>query len=225
MDVREAAEVLAVSHARVRRLCAAAVLPGQRKGGRWLIPAAAVLDRAGPLRPGRPPAPRTVWNLLAALDGHSAELSARERGRALHLLEGIGEPSSAVRDWRRMLAPRAHEQRVRVHPGILARLATDDRVRPGGAAAAPTRLAGGGLEHLYLRASDLDGVSERYRAVPDPDGRVVLHIVDDELVDDGVLHPGRAAAAADLLGDPDPRSVTAGAEVLTELRSQLLTSP
>lgn len=224
MDVAEAAEELQVSSARVRALCAAGALAAERKGGRWLIPAAAVFERAedgGRLRPGRPPAPQTVWNLLAALDGNDENLSGRARERALRLIARVGDPRRDRARWRRLLAPRSQQHRVRVHPGVLQRLAEDPRVHRGGVVAAKVELAGEGREHLYLRESDLDVVLRGYRAAPDPGGQVVLHVVDDDLLDGGVAEPGRAAGAADLLSDFDPRASAAGAESLAELHMNL----
>ncbi len=122
MDVPEAAEKLQSGGARVRRLCATEVLYAQIKGGRWLILADAVTKRselAGVLRPGRSPAPHTVWKLLATLDGQHRVISSRDRARALRLLEGVGDPLEVSSEWQYLLAVHSAVLPLRVLPDSL----------------------------------------------------------------------------------------------------------
>src|SRR5260221_3851410 len=80
LSVREAAEQLGVSSARVRQLISAGSLPARRSSAGWLIGADAVADRSGSARAGRPASPRTVWAILCILSSALAPDAANPPG-------------------------------------------------------------------------------------------------------------------------------------------------
>src|SRR5258708_26289931 len=80
LSVREAAEQLGVSSARVRQLVSAGSLPARRSSAGWLIGADAVADRSGSARAGRPASPRTVWAILCILSSALAPDAANPPG-------------------------------------------------------------------------------------------------------------------------------------------------
>src|SRR5258708_6498012 len=80
LSVREAAEQLGVSSARVRQLISAGSLPARRSSAGWLIRADAVAHRSGSARAGRPASPRTAWAILCILSSALAPDAANPPG-------------------------------------------------------------------------------------------------------------------------------------------------
>jgi len=223
LSVREAAEQLGVSSARVRQLISAGSLPARRSSAGWLIPAEAVADRSGSERAGRPASPRTAWAILCVLSSALPPDAAKQpacivrdrrlRHHALRLLSAMPAPADDPGRWRKLLASRGRTERMWAHPGLVSKLCSDDRVSAGGDRAAAyvgEGLSRVGICDLYVAGSDVKDVVARYRLRPAPDGQVRLHVVPEgvprELVPGGrgIVLP--AAGAADLLDENDPRA-------------------
>ena len=220
LAVTEAASVLGVSAVQVRRLIRTGELAAQQRAGLWFLDPADVQRRrlAAP-GPGRPLSATNAWLLLRLLnaasvpvpEGDPVLLSRLQRHRLGALLADL-PPAAQVG---RLLHARARWERVRVHPGVLERLLSDERVRVGGARAAAGNgggVAAGGRPVIYVADSDMDALRSAYHLVADPAGNVTLGLLDGraaELV--AALAPGGgllplAVAWADLLEDLDPRA-------------------
>ena len=223
LSVREAAEQLGVSSARVRQLIVAGSLPARKSSAGWLVRADAVADRSGSARAGRPVSPRTAWTILCVLSSALATDAAKPPGcmvgdrrlrhHALQLLRAMPDPADDPRRWRILLASRGRAERMWAHPGLLSKLCNDDRISAGGDKAAAH--VGEGLSRtsrcdLYVAGSDVKDIVARYRLRPDSDGQVRLHVVPEgvprELIPGGPGIVLPAAGAADLLDENDPRA-------------------
>lgn len=223
LSVREAAEQLGVSSARVRQLISAGSLPARRSSAGWLIRADAVAYRSGSVRAGRPASPRTAWAVLCVLSSALAADTAEPPGRmvgdrrlrhhVLELLSTMPDPADDPERWRVLLASRSRTERMWAHPGLLSKLCDDDRISVGGDRAAVhvgEGLSKTGLCDLYVAVPDVKDVVARYRLRPDPDGQVRLHVLPEgvprELISGGPGIVLPAAGAADLLDENDPRA-------------------
>jgi excisionase family DNA binding protein len=223
LSVREAAEQLGVSSARVRQLISAGSLPARRSSAGWLIGADAVADRSGSARAGRPASPRTVWAILCILSSALAADAAnppgcmvrdrRLRHHALQLLSAMPDPADDPGRWRILLTSRGRTERMWAHPGLLSNLCSDDRISVGGDRAAAhvgEGLSRVGLCDLYVAGSDVKDIVAHYRLRPDPDGQIRLHVVPEglprELISGGPGIVLPAVGAADLLDEDDPRA-------------------
>ena len=223
LSVREAAEQLGVSSARVRQLISAGSLPARRSSAGWLIRADAVADRSGTARAGRPASPRTAWAILCILSSALAPDATKPPGcmvgdrrlrhHALQLLSAMRDPADDPVRWRMLLSSRGPTERMWAHPGLLSKLCHDGRISVGGDRAAAhvgEGVSRTGLCDLYVAGSDVKDIVARYRLRPDPDGQVRLHVVPEgvprELIlgGPGIVIP--AAGAADLLDENDPRA-------------------
>ncbi|MDQ1734792.1 MAG: hypothetical protein QOH56_1043 [Pseudonocardiales bacterium] len=162
-----------------------------------------------------PQKPADTEQLLRAI----ADRRLRHRVRRL-----LADAHPAER-WEQWLASRAGRRRLWVHPGVLNRLAADERLRPGGgfaAAAQGVGIAASQPRRFYIDAELLDAVLVDYHAQDDPEGPVELMVIPSG-VPDGVRIPaGRpvpvAVALADLLESNDARERHAAAERLEKLR-------
>lgn len=245
LSVHEAADCLGVSMERVRQMIHAGQLAARRSSAGWLIPAESVAERSGNVYAGRPSAPQTAWSAIAVLDAAMAHASKsppgpavpvaelipdrRARHRVLRLLASLPDPVADAGPWRRLLSARGRVRRLWAHPGVLDRLAGDPRVSRGGAEAVPVGDDGltarpGRLE-LYVAEADAEGLIRQYRMRDDGDGQVHLVIVPSS-VPPGLAPGGGApvaapAAAADLLGEDDPRARHAAAVQLQSCQDAL----
>lgn len=244
----EAAEQLGVSDRHVRRLAADRRLVGRRVGSNWLISAESVRGRARdePV-PGRPLSSPMAWAVLRAVDvamdrslGPGDEPDSRcldavfealSDRRDRHRLRSLVSDPVSPEHWAQWLARRAEPQRVWIHPGIMGRLRSDRRLRPGGAAAAATAGldgAAGDRDRFYVDAGDHDRVLADYRARPADDGQVVLMVVPSDVPDVLVGPPGKPVAAAvglvDCLLSPDARERHLAREYLDEAVRRLARS-
>jgi len=238
ISVAEAAHELGVSPRQVRHLVDSGALPARRLGVGWLLPADAVHARARHApSPGRPLSAPLAWAVLRVaqelLDEPREPADAERVNELLRVVADrrlrhrvrrlLADPRPAER-WEHWMAGRAARRRLWVHPGVLDRLAADDRLRPGGGFAAAAQGVGIGASRpwrFYVDADVLDAVLADYRAQDDPEGPVELMIVPSE-VPDGLRAPaGRpvpvAVALADLLESNDARERHAAAERLEHL--------
>lgn len=238
LSVADAAERLQVSAAHVRRLIKDGDLPAARMAGAWFIDPANIARRQQRAsRPGRPLNPSVAWRLLLVLnqkvqssadelaqdDSHAWEgLSDVQRHRLRSLLADLPDGPALAS----LLRGRARRELMRAHPGVLARLAADGRVRPGAGRAAAARgagLAAGGRELLYVCAADVDDVLEKYRLQPDPAGNIELAVIPADVPDELVPAPGEpvplSVAWVDLLEDPDARASGAARDWVNRVRS------
>lgn len=228
MTTAEAADKLGVSERQVRRLAAAGDLRARRVGDRWLVDADAVRNRSRSERQmGRPLSAHMAWAVLAAA-GSALEaepqgdpVASIEDRRVRHRLRAILADAPPRQRWHQWLRHRADARRVWVHPGVVARLAEDDRLHPGGAPAVPASdvgIAGGDRCSFYLDESVLESVLADYRALPADEGQVILMVVPPEVSDTVLGRPGEpvppAAAVVDLLGSPDARERQVAASAL-----------
>ena len=241
LSVREAAEQLGISGARVRQLISADSLPARRSSAGWLVGADAVADRRGSVRAGRPPSPRTAWAILCVLSSALAPNAAKPPGcmvgdrrlrhHALQLLSAMPDPADDPGRWRMLLASRGRAERMWAHPGLLSKLCSDDRISVGGDSAAVhvgEGLSRTGLCDLYVAGSDVKDIVAGYRLRSDPDGLVRLHVVPQgvprELIPGGrgIVLP--AVGAADLLDENDPRARRSAVLRLSAMRAAALSS-
>lgn len=229
IDVAEAARLLAVSPRQARGLAQAGILPARRVGRSWLLPAADVRSRAAHApSAGRPMSPAMAWAALRLAQRwfdaspqpvEDADLFKEISDRQLrHRLRNLlAEPVPAQR-WEKWLQHRAGRRRVWVHPGLLDRLASDARVRPGGGFAAAAHglgIASAPPRRFYVDARAADGIIADYRARDDPAGQVELMVVPNDIAPGllaGVGPVPAAVALADLLESDDARERQAAAE-------------
>lgn len=254
MSVAQAASLLHVSGRRVRELAESGSLPADRLGANWLVDAEAVRSRAAhaPLA-GRPLSPQVAWLMLAVVQGaldrrdndsdDGSDGPGVDRGEVPDewLFAPLGEVADRhvkhrvrrllagqvpARRWETWLAGRAERRRVWVHPGVLDRLAADDRVHAGGAAAAAALglgIGGGPVRRFYVGVDDVDDVVAKFRLVDDPAGSVELMVVPAAGVAASAglsVRPGPvppAVALADLLESDDARERHAAVSKLEEL--------
>jgi hypothetical protein len=118
------------------------------------------------------------------------------------------------------LRTRASVQRLRVHPGDLARLAAERGVVRTGVSAAPEYsfdIAEPGILEAYVSARRLPLLRRKYHLEPSTAPNVIFHVVTSPWP----FPPERRVApsllaALDLLRSSDPRSQRAAAEFLAE---------
>jgi excisionase family DNA binding protein len=211
ISVSEAAQHLQLSPQRVRALIASGDLPAERVGGRYVLDQDAVAsfrerERLG----GRPLSARNAWAILAQVAERSAavDVSRRSHYRLQRLLESSGDALARVLS---SAEPRSREERWRVLPSDLTKLAQDPNLVLSGLSADDPRI---GIRHQVER----DGLEayageEFIRALErwlKPEKRsdrpnLVLRAPRGSL---WILDERRApwpVVAADLLNDDDPR--------------------
>lgn len=231
LSVHEAADCLGVSMPRIRQMIHAGQLSAWRSSAGWLIPAEAVAERSRNVFAGRPPAPQTAWSVIALLAEASQPSSGlavpvsdaipdrRSRQRILRMLASLPDPVADPEPWRRLMSARGKVRCLWAHPGVLDRLAVDQRVSKGGAdatlaghdglTARPDRL------ELYASEADVEGLIRQYRMRDDRRGQVHLVVmpsnVPSRLAPGGGAPVAAPAAASDLLEEGDPRARHAAA--------------
>jgi excisionase family DNA binding protein len=240
ISVADAAERLGVSERQVRRLAEAGELSARRVGGRWLIDVEAVRDRSrSEPRSGRPLSPGMAWAVLAAANfAHEGDedrpspFGARIEDRRLrYRLRALLADAPPPRQWNQWLRHRADAKRVWVHPGVLDRLAGDDRVHPAGGsvvAASGVGIAAGDHRSFYVEEGVVDEVLADYRAQYSDEGQVVMMVVPKEIsaaVLGGSGEPVMSAIAlVDLLASTDARERHVAAEALDAARQKVISS-
>ncbi len=218
LSVDDAARLLGVHPGRVRQLVAAGQLEAHKVGGRWLLPASAVVDRHDAQRPaGRPLSPRAAWGLLAVAAGQRASwLSPSEERRAR--ARAAGWP---LEHWAWACQRRSEVHRLHAHSSVLRRLADDERVvRSGGSArSVPVDVIASDVVEGYVDASQLDVLADDYALHSAARANVVLRVPPPNLF---VFGEERDAAwpvvAVDLYDAGDDRSRRAGAALVARFR-------
>jgi len=239
LSIDEAALRMGRHPASVRRLVRRGEMAGQKVGGRWLVREEAIRER-GRLDPplGRPVSAKMAWAVLELANANLQLDSARpisqyqladsiidsfvDRRVRFHLRELFADAPPPAQ-WGSWLRRRAFPRRIWVHPGVVERLSSDPRVRPGAEAAAAVYGIGngagiGGSMVFYVNQSDADAVVEEYRGRNEEDGHILLMIVPDEVAANELLPQGKPVAAVvslvDMLTSSDSRQRYSAAQLL-----------
>lgn len=225
IDVADAARELSVDARHVRRLAASGELAARRVGGVWLIDRDSVRGRQlrGP-RAGRPLSEPMAWGAAALLarclpgvegDEVDAALPALDQRMQRRLRQLLADPP-AIEHWPQWMRNQSDRRRAYIHPGVLDRFADDVRVRS--IDLSPMLGVDGVERRFYVNAADVAGVLADYRAKPDPDGPVELHVfhVAGARVLDRYPEALAVVAAVDLVVSFDARERHAAREVLCD---------
>ncbi len=218
LSIPDAAQVLELSPSRVRAMAVHGQLDASKIGDRWLVERSAVeARRRKGGHSGRPFAPHNAWALLLLASGQTVEEidpSVRSRLRRAVRVDGLAKLAPR-------LVRRAESQHFDVHPGELRYLVENPAfLRTGISAAgeygldllsgheADGYVVASGLKRLIanhaLSAAVAHSGNVRVRLVPDKAWR---HLADAKVAP-------TAAVAIDLAEDPDPRSASAGKQML-----------
>jgi excisionase family DNA binding protein len=218
LGVADAAEELEVSPRRVRQLLAEGQLPGQRVGRSWAIDRADVeqLRRGGV---GRPWNAASAWAVLELAVGRNPELSPVDRSRARKRLadNGLAGLIGQVRS-------RSVRREMYAHPSALNRIRDEVEVVRGGVSALDEHnvdLIVRDEAEIYIKASQVAGLVDRYSLEPDADRpNLIVRVVGDEVwpFDEGERVAPWPVVAVDLLDAADERSRRAGLELLERRR-------
>lgn len=217
----QAADELARSQQRVRKLIYDGVLPAAKVGGSWAIDRSAVqLLAKKKQRPGRPLNANNAWAVLALLaDEHPAWLRPDVRSRLRRRLESPGWVDSALEaaEDRSAIAwlwlpsddlRRLAKEYALVHSGLSAKNAGLDllRYREEGVDA-------------YLPEEVLSAIEQRFlpERVSPSDANAILRVPSIPWVLQRRDEAPAAVVAADILGHRDPRVDRAARERLREL--------
>lgn len=219
LSVGEAARLLSVHPGRVRQLVIAGHLEAQKVGGRWLLPASAVVDRRDAVRPaGRPLSPRAAWGLLAAAAGQRAPwLAPSEERRARARAAGW-----SLEHWAWACRRRALVHRLSAHSSVLGLLADDDRVVLSGSSArgVAVDVIATGVVEGYVEASKLHMLVGHYALHEAARTNVVLRVPPAEVT---VFGDARDApwpvVAVDLYDAGDDRSRRAAETLFAKFRT------
>lgn len=237
MSAAQAAEKLGVSERQVRRLAANGDLASHRLGGRWLLDARAVDERAR-LAPeaGRPLSPEMAWAVLSAVAAvrhprasvDPLDFVADRRMRRQLRMHLASAPQRER--WGQWLRNRAHACRVWVHPGVLPRLLADNRLH----SASESLLSSYGIDALradhlrcYGSREAISSVVAEYHAEVSNDGQVDLMVLPREARSADLDEPMNvvgSAALVDLLGSPDARERHAAVCALEDAYEQLISA-
>lgn len=214
LGVVDAAGKLEVSSRRVRQLLASGQLPGQRVGRGWVIRRSDVeqLRRSGA---GRPWNAASAWAVLLLASGGDPQLSPVERSRARKRLADNGLAGLVDQ-----LRSRSDRREMYVHPSALDRLRDEAAVVQGGLSALNAHdvdLIVSGEDEIYVKASEVADLADRYALDPDADRpNLVVRVVDDNVwpFDEDANVAPWPVVAVDLLDADDERSQRAGLELI-----------
>lgn len=214
LSVADAAVELGVSARRVRQLLASGEMNGQQVGRSWVIDGAAI-DRLRPKRVGRPWSAASAWAVLELAAGGDPELSPVERSRAHKRLaeSGLADLVGQVRS-------RSERREMYAHPSALDRIVDEVEVVRGGVSvlnAYDVDLIVSDEAEIYVRASKVAGLQDRYALDPEADRpNLVVRVVDDDVwpFDEGENVAPWPVVAVDLLDANDERSRRAGLELI-----------
>lgn len=169
LTLEAAGRRLGVTRRRVQAMVSSGILPAEKRGAQWFVPASAVriADHNRASRPGRPLTARTAWDCVERLPDDGRRFAAER-----HLDE-----------LRKRLRPRAKHLSYYVHPGLLADLRRQREVVIGGRDAAAE--AGAPADpvdvDLYVKESAARGVLDDVAAKPAfGNANVFAHVVPDD---------------------------------------------
>ena len=223
-SIEEAAGLVKLHPAHLRRLAREGKIPAQKVGALWILDESDVRQHDVAKRSaGRAISSGMSWAILElashGLDSGggdpSPNLAARlgdRRGR-YRLRRHLAE-APAIQQWAFWLRRRAAPWRVWVHPGVLERLAADSRLHAGGGPATVLVGMGSGVgspaeQFFYVTEADAAGVLNDYRGVQDFRGNLQLMVVPSDIAGRINLGPGApvpgAVALVDLLESLDMR--------------------
>lgn len=220
MSVQEAAALLELSPQRIRQIAAEGKLGARKFGSVWVLDRDAVRAtrriRPAP-RQGRRLSARSAWAVLSLLDGeelkgYSRSEIQRARVRASEIVDS--EPG--------YLAARAQGHAYRAHPGVLKRLAFDDRFVLGGLLSqsdADPAVVAHDLVEGYVRRANLGGIVSEYGLAASSayEANVVIRVPNGRWPLGERGRVPEAGAAADLIDSADPRSIEAGRAIFRRL--------
>jgi len=214
LGVADAAEELEVSPRRVRQLLASGQLSGQRVGRSWAINRVDVeqLRRGGA---GRPWSAGSAWAVLELAAGGNPDLSPVELSRARKRLAGNGLAALVGQ-----LRSRSVHRSMYAHPSALDRVGDEVGAVRSGVSALDEHdadLIVSDQAEIYVRASKVAGLVNRYALEPDADRpNLVVRVVDDSVwpFDEGKDVAPWPVVAVDLLDADDERSRRAGRELI-----------
>lgn len=228
LSVAEAAKRLGVDDSRARVMLRAGLLPGRRVGRQWLVPSEEVSRLSSQRRfAGRPFAPARAWGVLDLLDSGSAPwLSPVARSQTKALLRRLA--GADADRWRAALRARSDVLRCRAHPAAIRKLVSypSGGGLPAGEEEAMRRgfdlVAIGSTPQIYVASNDW----------PQRAGELMIQIGADVpnltvRVPRGIWPFERqgqvsaAALAADLIESAEPRAISGGLALLTELSQQV----
>jgi len=240
LSIDEAALRMGRHPASVRRLVRSGEMAGQKIGGRWLVREEAIRERSrlDPPR-GRPVSSKMAWAVLELVNENLHLDTSRpispgssvdsiidnlvDRRVRFHLRELLADAPPPEK-WGSWLRRRASPRRIWVHPGVVERLSSDRRLRPGSEAAAAAAGIGNGAgvgasKVFYLRQRDVNAIVDEYRGRDEDDGQVLLMVVPDEVVSDLLFPSGKPVAAVvalvDMVNSPDSRQRHLATELLS----------
>ena len=232
-SIEEAARMMRLHPAHVRRLAREGQIPARKIGERWIVDGDALRQRDLLVpSPGRAVSPEMSWDILTFVDCRLQPCASSDSGllvqrsadrRARHRLRRLLAKAPATATWAYWLRRRARAQRVWVHPGVIPRLAKDPRLHPGGEsayeAAGPGSARATASEHVfYVSEADAADVLHDYRGRQDFGGSVQLMIIPTAIAGQLNLAPGAVVPAAvalvDLVASPDARQRRLAADLL-----------
>ncbi|WP_447003329.1 helix-turn-helix domain-containing protein [Saccharothrix isguenensis] len=229
LSVREAAERLAVTPARIRALLEQGGLTGRRVGSQWIVDDDSVrsrLEMAASTR-GRPLSCRSAWSAAALLDGQATPwLASSERSRLRSRLAGHDGDGVDIHRW--WMRKRASVARYRIAAADIAELIADEAVVAGGISAASSYdlgLSSADEAEVYIGGSDVPRLVDEFFLIASERGNLMLRVEASGLnwhqrtarTVDGVSVVPRLVVATDLLDGDDTRSRSAGARLLGDV--------
>ncbi len=230
VGVVEAAGRLGVHVQRVHQRIADGSLPAEKVGRDWLIDEVD-LSRIDKRPAGRPPSPRSAWNvLLVAADKDPSglppgKLAAAERWlRRLQRSAQREDEDVVVAQLRHLLGNRAERREYHVAPRDLDALRGEARMKLSGVSASQSGIASGDLVESYVSAPLGEDIVDDYLLVPAPHdiANVVLHLYDEAAipVDVDLLVPSKLLVAVDLAEYHGPRESAKAVELVREVRRE-----
>ncbi|WCB92445.1 hypothetical protein DSM104299_01141 [Baekduia alba] len=220
MSVQEAADVLGVGPAAVRKSIAAGSLPAIKRGRAWWVDAGEI-DRVRRQPPGhgRPLSAEMAWAVLLLASGDDASAAAAagrqryvSRARAWLVEHPLAEHAARLR-------ARAQIEDFDAHPSELGRiLSRSDALATGLSAGSLVGLVGGDQSIELYAPADRRLALIADHGLESRSGSVHIRWVPEALwplLSDGDGHAPRAAVLVDLLESADPRARREAARALS----------
>jgi excisionase family DNA binding protein len=230
VSVAEAARSLGVGVSRVHQRIADGSLRAERIGSQWVVNELSLLRAAERKEPGRPLSARSVWAIIALVEGDDESLRALAPGertragkRLVALLKLADDSPKHEEDVRRIASAlrsrmrnRARRELRKAADADLPALREDPRwgsiINPAASGIASANLDG------YVSPRNLKPLAEKFLLMSaDGDANVVLHV----LPEGQKAYPGsKLLLAADLAEQRGPREELRAAELLYEVAQE-----